>query len=71
MLLTEDPRSFFQKFSLDPLQCTRAAMLRTMEDCQVPPMFLDVIKKVGNQPQVFEESSGFRQACQSADGSFG
>jgi len=34
-------------------------------------MFLDVVLKFGDQAQIFEESSGFRQAIQQPDGSFG
>ena len=34
-------------------------------------MFVDVLLKFGNQPRVFEESSGFRQTVQDINGSFG
>ncbi|KAF2837145.1 hypothetical protein M501DRAFT_995677 [Patellaria atrata CBS 101060] len=62
--------SFSQEFSLDPLSCTKEAMMVTIRDCRVPLMFFDVLLKFGNQEQVFDESSGFRQACQRSESSF-
>ncbi|KAF2708726.1 hypothetical protein K504DRAFT_534314 [Pleomassaria siparia CBS 279.74] len=62
--------SFCQAFSLDPLQCTESAMMSVITQWSISAMFLDILLKFGDQPQVFEESSGFRQVSQQEDGSF-
>lgn len=64
-------RSFFQEFSLDPLMCSRQSMLDVVKAWQVSSMFIDVLLKFGDQPQIFQESSGFRRSYQDTDGSFG
>jgi len=64
-------RSFAQAYSLDPLQCTQEAMMKVVRYWKISSIFLDVLLKFGDQEQVFEESSGFRQAFQSPDGSYG
>jgi hypothetical protein len=46
-------------------------MLTVIKKWQISSMFVDVLLKFGDQPQVFQESSGFRQLCQSRDQSFG
>lgn len=63
--------SFFQEFSLTTLKCSRSAMMNTLSECEVKPMFLDVVLKFGDQEAIFEESSGFRETYQQANGSFG
>lgn len=63
--------SFFQEFSLTPFKCSRPAMMNTLSECEVKPMFLDVLLKFGDQEAIFEESSGFREAYQQTNGSFG
>lgn len=45
--------------------------MKVIEEWAVSAMFLDVLLKFGDQPKVFEESSGFRQATQNPEGSFG
>ncbi|KAF2182449.1 hypothetical protein K469DRAFT_636798 [Zopfia rhizophila CBS 207.26] len=45
-------------------------MKKVLQEWRVAAMFFDVLLKFGNQPQVFEESSGFKQACQQPNGSF-
>ncbi|RYO54920.1 hypothetical protein AA0116_g9310 [Alternaria tenuissima] len=62
--------SFCQEFSLSPLMCSKEAMLTVIKTWQISSMFVDVLLKFGDQPQVFQESSGFRQLCQSRDQSF-
>ncbi|CAO2649255.1 Nn.00g066400.m01.CDS01 [Neocucurbitaria sp. VM-36] len=62
--------SFFQEFSLSPLMCSESAMLKVMRSWQISSMFIDVLLKFGDKPQVFQESSGFRQSYQDLDGSF-
>lgn len=46
-------------------------MMTAIERWHISSMFIDVLLKFGDQPQVFQESSGFRQSYQAADGSFG
>jgi len=46
-------------------------MLTVLKNWQISSMFVDVLLKFGDQPQIFHESSGFRQLFQSVDGSFG
>lgn len=46
-------------------------MLKVIKHWQISSMFIDVLLKFGDQPQVFQESSGFRQLYQAVDGSFG
>ncbi|KAI8933033.1 hypothetical protein NX059_009682 [Plenodomus lindquistii] len=62
--------SFCQEFSLGPVLCSKDAMLGVIRNCCISSMFIDVLLKFGDQPQVFEESSGFRQSCHATDGSF-
>ena len=45
--------------------------MQVLAKWSVSAMFLDVVLKFGDQAQIFEESSGFRQAVQQPDGSFG
>ncbi|KAF4540677.1 uncharacterized protein LTHEOB_619 [Lasiodiplodia theobromae] len=45
-------------------------MMNTLSECEVKPMFLDVVLKFGDQEAIFEESSGFRETYQQANGSF-
>ena len=45
--------------------------MRVVEEWEISSIFLNVLLKFGDQAQVFEESSGFRQGCQQPDGSFG
>jgi Mg2+ and Co2+ transporter CorA len=45
-------------------------MMRVMEKWGISAMFFDVLLKFGDQEQVFEASSGFRQASHLANGSF-
>lgn len=46
-------------------------MLDVVKAWQVSSMFIDVLLKFGDQPQIFQESSGFRRSYQDTDGSFG
>jgi len=62
--------SFCQEFSLSPLMSSKEAMLTVLKNWQISSMFVDVLLKFGDQPQIFHESSGFRQLFQSVDGSF-
>ncbi|OAG25013.1 hypothetical protein CC77DRAFT_297181 [Alternaria alternata] len=50
--------------------CSKEAMLTVIKKWQISSMLVDVLLKFGDQPQVFQESSGFRQLCQSRDQSF-
>lgn len=60
-----------QEFSLSPLMCTELAMLNIIQSWSVGSMFTDMISKFGDQPQIFDESSGFRQFYRQSDGSWG
>jgi len=51
--------------------CPKKAMLTVLRSWQISSMFVDVLLKFGDQPQIFQESSGFRQSIQSLDQSFG
>jgi len=46
-------------------------MTRVIQNWEVSGMFLDVLQKFGDQPQIFQESSGARQLFMEDDGSFG
>ncbi|KAF2809485.1 uncharacterized protein BDZ99DRAFT_531837 [Mytilinidion resinicola] len=46
------------------------AMMAVTTNWAISGMFFDVLLKFGYQPQIFEESSGFRQALKESDGSF-
>ena len=63
--------SFCQEYSLAPLMCPKEAILTVLRSWQISSMFVDVLLKFGDQPQIFQESSGFRQSLQSVDQSFG
>ncbi|KAF2676498.1 hypothetical protein K458DRAFT_468506 [Lentithecium fluviatile CBS 122367] len=45
-------------------------MLRVIRSWVISGMFLDVLQKFGDQPQIFQESSGARQSFVENDGSF-
>jgi hypothetical protein len=46
-------------------------MLNVIKSWKISTMFVDVLLKFGDQPAIFQESSGCVQSFQSTDGSFG